>query len=284
MNVLSLFDGCSVGFQALKELDIKIDNYFASEIDKYAIEVSKYNHPEIIHLGDVKNFESWDLPDIDLIIGGSPCQGFSFAGKQLNFNDPRSALFFEFDKAIRHFKPKNFMLENTKMSKQSSEVISRFLGVEPILINSSLVTAQNRERLYWTDIEIKDELKDLNISLSDVVGKNVIGAAMRGRYIDTDKKITKQFIELRNDNKSNCLTTASKNALYVESYKLPEKHSNDHYGVKEIEWQYLSPEHYEQLQGLPIGYTSCVSDSQRKKILGNGWTVPVIKHILGGLK
>jgi len=152
MNVLSLFDGMSCGQIALRKMGIKVDNYYASEIDKYAITVAKKNFPDMNHIGDVTEVRAEDLPKIDLLMGGSPCQGFSFAGKQLNFDDPRSALFFEFVRLLRDCKPKYFLLENVRMKKEYQDVISEHLSVEPVKINSALVSAQNRVRLYWTNI------------------------------------------------------------------------------------------------------------------------------------
>ena len=156
INVLSLFDGMSCGQIALDKLGIPVNKYFASEIDKYAIQVAKRNYPDMIHLGDVKEIDPDELPKIDLLIGGSPCQGFSFGGKGLNFDDPRSKLFFEFDRLLKALKPKYFLLENVKMKKESEQVITDYLGVEPVEINSNLVSAQNRKRLYWTNIPLMD--------------------------------------------------------------------------------------------------------------------------------
>jgi DNA-cytosine methyltransferase len=137
---------------ALERAGVKVDNYYASEIDKYAITVAQKNYPDTIQLGSVLDVKGADLPKIDLLIGGSPCQGFSFAGKQLNFDDPRSKLFFEFVRLKEELNPKYFLLENVKMKKESQDVISEYLGVEPVEINSALVSAQNRKRLYWTNI------------------------------------------------------------------------------------------------------------------------------------
>lgn len=142
----------SCGQIALKELGVKVDNYFAAEIDKYAIQVTKHNFPNTIHVGDVTKVSSSDLPKIDLLMGGSPCQGFSFAGKQLAFNDPRSKLFFEFVRLKEELNPKYFLLENVRMAKEHENVITRFMGVEPIYINSALLSAQSRPRVYWTNI------------------------------------------------------------------------------------------------------------------------------------
>ena len=169
MNVLSLFDGMSCGRLALDRLDIKVDKYYASEIDKYAIQVSEANYPDIIRLGDVCDVKAEDLEPIDLILAGSPCQGFSFAGQQLAFDDPRSALFFEFVRLLKECKPKYFLLENVKMKKQYLDVISEQVGVEPILINSALLSAQNRQRYYWTNIPNIEQPEDRGILLRDVL-------------------------------------------------------------------------------------------------------------------
>lgn len=173
MNVLSLFDGMSCGQIALERAGIKVDNYFASEIDKHTIKVTIANYPNTVQLGDVTKVCAEDLPQIDLLCGGSPCQGFSFAGKQLNFDDPRSKLFFEYIRLLAEIRVKNpdvkFLLENVKMKKEYQNVISEALGVEPVLINSALVSAQNRNRLYWTNIEGVGQPADKGIVIADIV-------------------------------------------------------------------------------------------------------------------
>ena len=169
MNILSLFDGMSCGRLALDRLGIKVDKYYASEIDKYAIQVSSANYPDIIQIGDVCDVKGEDYPDIDLVMAGSPCQGFSFAGNQLAFDDPRSALFFEFVRILKEVKPKYFLLENVKMKKEFLDVISEQVGVEPILINSALVSAQNRLRYYWTNIPGVEQPEDRGIVLRDIL-------------------------------------------------------------------------------------------------------------------
>lgn len=175
MNVLSLFDGISCGMVALERANIKVDKYYSSEVDKYAIAISEKNYPSIVRLGDVTRWKDWDInwSSIDLLIGGSPCQGFSFAGKQLNFEDERSKLFFEYVDILSHIKKQNpevlFLLENVRMKKEYRDVITKFLKVEPILINSSLVSAQNRKRLYWTNINGVTQPEDKGILLKDIV-------------------------------------------------------------------------------------------------------------------
>ena len=186
-NVLSLFDGLSAGNLALERAGYKsgVDyNYYASEVDQYAINVASKNFPNIIQLGDVCGVKAKDLPPIDLIVGGSPCQGFSFAGKQLAFDDPRSALFFEFVRLLKEIKPKYFLLENVKMKKEFLDVISEqvsacypdFQGedmfggkIEPLLVNSALVSAQNRQRYYWTNIPNVKQPEQRGIVLRDIL-------------------------------------------------------------------------------------------------------------------
>jgi len=173
LNVLNLFAGMEVGRLACERAGVPIDKYYSSEIDKYAIQVSKANWPDIIHLGDVTKVYGCTLPDIHLLLGGSPCQGFSFAGKQLNFNDPRSALLFEYVRILKELREYNpnvyFLLENVMMKKEYQDVISKLLGVQPIMINSALVSAQNRKRLYWTNIPFLGQPEDKGIVLKDIL-------------------------------------------------------------------------------------------------------------------
>ena len=169
MRVISLFDGISCGYEALQRAGIKIDEYIAYEIDKNAIKISQKNHPDIKQMGSVIDADFKQYQGFDILMGGSPCQGFSIAGKQLNFKDPRSKLFFEFERALHEIKPKYFLLENVAMKKEFEEIISSRLGVEPIAINSNLVSAQNRKRLYWTNILGVTQPDDKGIMLKDVV-------------------------------------------------------------------------------------------------------------------
>ena len=180
MIVLSLFDGISAGHVAFDRSNIQVKKYYASEIDKYAQIISEKNYPDIIRIGDIRNWRDWNIEQPDIIIGGSPCQGFSFAGKRLNLEDPRSRLFFVFRDIVRHYNPKYFLLENVRMDKESENIISREMGIQPTLINSALVSAQNRQRLYWTNINHKKDLfgdmlpgieqpKDRKIYLKDII-------------------------------------------------------------------------------------------------------------------
>lgn len=175
MNILSLFDGISCGRVALERAGIKVDKYYASEIDKYAIKISEKNYPDIIQLGDVAKWKEWDIDwsSIDLLIGGFPCQAYSMAGKQLGINDARGQLFFRYVEILNHILKNNpnikFLAENVKMKQEFQNMISENLGVQPIEINSSLLSAQNRKRLYWTNIANVTQPEDKHIMLKDIV-------------------------------------------------------------------------------------------------------------------
>jgi DNA (cytosine-5)-methyltransferase 3A len=274
MNVLSLFDGMSCGRIALERAGVRVDNYFSSEIDKYAIQIADKNYPQdkINRLGNVVNVESWMLPEIDLLIGGSPCQGFSFAGKQLNFQDERSKLFFEYVRLIDECKPKYFLLENVKMKKEYQDVITKYLGVEPILINSNLVSAQNRPRLYWTNIPNVRQPDDKDISLKDIledVPFRPLKPFMDGLYGGVKRK---DKCKLLSSKKANCLTTS-------------KTHTNQYYlSDCKTQMRNLTEVEFERLQTVPDNYTKGVVSGQRYRQLGNGWTIDVIAHIFKGLK
>lgn len=302
MNILSLFDGMSCGQIALQRAGISYQNYYASEIDKHAIKVTQHNFPKTIQLGSVTEVKAENLPKIDLLIGGSPCQGFSFSGKQLNFEDTRSKLFFEFVRLLAECKPKYFMLENVVMKKEYQDVISEHLGVEPVKINSSLLSAQNRERLYWANFDIKQP-NDKGIGLDDILETDdmINPAAIRGRKLnkatilgrrlnergvrdDYNKEVPiTQCLEVRatNTNKSNCLTTVEKdNVLTI----MPIGRYKDAFKNK-LPFRYYTLKEYCRLQTVPeTFFDNVVSESQAKKMLGNGWTVDVIAHNLSFLK
>lgn len=282
MNVLSLFDGISCGQIALQKAGIVVTNYFASEIDPYALKVTQANYPQTIQLGDVLELNLQDLPEIDLLIGGSPCQGFSFAGKQLNFKDSRSKLFFEFVRILDILKPTYFLLENVPMKQQYQNIISECLKVQPLQINSRLVSAQNRNRLYWTNISSIVPISDHNIKIQDILETPGVVASQRGRFLVNGKRqdgkmktagLTKQYIEFRHDNKSNALTTVRKDNVVVE-HTLRERIL-----ASDIPHRYLTPLECERLQTIPDNYTQGLSDTQRCKLLGNAWTVDILTHI-----
>ncbi len=283
MKVLSLFDGMSCGQIALDQLGIEVDKYYASEIDKYAIQITQKNYPNTIQVGDICELDPKDFQDVDLIMGGSPCQGFSFAGKHLAFDDPRSKLFFEFVRMLKGVKPKYFLLENVRMKKEYLQVITDMLGVEPIFINSSLVSAQSRQRYYWTNIPNIEEPEDRAILLVDILEDNFTSEKDKAYCIDANyfkgasveqykKKARRQLVsKIRTKSK----TIRSGGRL---SY---DRHEWD--SVDELHWRKLTPLECERLQTVPDNYTEGVSNTQRYKMLGNGWTVEVIKHILGNM-
>ena len=277
MNVLSLFDGMSCGQIALNKVGVKYQKYFACEIDKYAIQVTQHNYPETIQLGDVTKVKAIDLPQIDLLIGGSPCQGFSFAGKQLNFDDPRSALFFEFVRLKDDLKPRYFLLENVKMKKEYENIITEFLGVEPILINSNLVSAQNRKRLYWTNIPNVQQPKNKNIFVRDILDYS------SAHKILSEKTINKHNFYIKNYKPIGKSPTLTTELAHGTGKNITPK---CHYEIKEItgEDRVFSPLECERLQTVPDNYSSIVSNTQRFKMLGNGWTVDVVVHIFKNIK
>ena len=284
IKVLSCFDGISCGMVALERAGIKVDEYYASEIDKNAIKISKHNYPNIKHIGDITKVKGENLPKIDLLIGGSPCQGFSFAGKQLNFNDERSKLFFEYVRLLEETKPKYFLLENVKMKKEYQDVISKYLGVEPIEINSALVSAQNRKRLYWTNIPNIQQPKDRGILLKDIVDLNE-----KNREEVTDKIY--KYVESRNYKGRKIETTVRQSITTLEqksktictqSYSLG---TNNSICIKMAD-KYFKPTQieFERLQTLPDNYTSAINIRKAVHAIGNGWTVDVIAHIFKSLK
>jgi len=377
MNVLSLFDGISCGMVALERAGIKVNKYYASEVDKYAIKVSEKNYPGIIRIGDVTKWREWDIDwsSIGMLIGGSPCQGFSFAGKQLNFDDPRSKLFFVYAEILEHIKTVNqnviFLLENVRMKKEYLDVISSYLGVEPIMIDSNLVSAQNRKRFYWTNIPNITQPKDKGIMLKDIVHENadldyMIGESwikwfkanaefqLNKKYssLDADKAITmtaRQYANwngnfimeclaeyivpfdktlqilnkeiergkvgyFRSDSQANrvycihnkavtlcgesgggaakmgqylfgCITPDRINKRqngqrFSEGNKFYTLTAQDQHGVLiEGYIRKLTPVECERLQTLKDNYTQGISNAQRYKCLGNGWTADVIAHI-----
>ena len=307
MKVLSLFDGISCGRVALERAGIPIEKYYAYEIDRYAIQISEKNYPDIVHCGDVTDADFTQYHgQIDLLIGGSPCQGFSFAGKRLNFEDPRSKLFFEYVRALKEVKPTYFLFENTPMKKEVQDAISELLGVEPILINSSLVSAQSRKRLYWTNIPNVALPEDKGILLEDIVlpdalvdrdkAHAVIASIGRTTHREYFKKNQGQMVylavelsniyggfkekKLRVHLGKSCTIRAGQGGGHIPSLIIEDK-------VKEFTLEdfkkcirKVTPLECERLQTLPDNYTEGISDTQRYKCIGNGWTVDVIAHIL----
>lgn len=301
LTVLSLFDGIACGRVALERAGIPVKQYIASEIEPNAIKVAMSNYPNIEQIGDVVKINTKALPKIDLLIGGSPCQGFSASGKGLNFVDPRSRLFFEYVRILKEVRPRYFLLENVKMKKEWSDIISDYLGVEPIEINSSTVSAQNRTRLYWTNIPKVTQPEDRGIKLEDILedvewkqpgairGRRLNKGVIVGRRLnesghrqDYDKTIPiTQCLEVRrtNTDKSNCITTVDKDNVLTP---LPPGRYSDAFKEK-LPFRYYTTKEYCRLQTLPDDYLDMIPESQARKALGNGWTVDVIAHILSAI-
>lgn len=269
MNVLSLFDGISCGQLAINRAGIDVKNYYASEIDSDAINVTQYNHKDTIQIGDVKRINTFNVPTIDLLLGGSPCQGFSFAGKQLNFNDDRSKLFFEYVRILELTAPKFWLLENVPMKKEFRDVISSNLGVEPILINSALLSKQNRKRLYWTNIPIAP-IKPINSNFNQWLYR--IGHG----YIKDEIKFFEKYP---------CVTAQHPSTKYrvINNFDIHNPISVAEIKANKLLTRFVTPEECEEFQTLPIGYTNILKSTKRYKAIGNGWTVDVVAHILKGI-
>ena len=373
MNVISLFDGMSCARIALERCGFDVSNYWASEIDKHAMKVSKANYPDIKHVGGVHNViwpEIFDGEPIDLLIGGSPCQGFSFAGGQLAFDDPRSKLFFEFVRVLKESKPRYFLLENVNMKQEFQDVINEQLGCKPIDLNSNLVSAQNRRRLYWTNIPVRSLPENKRIYLKDIledcnethlVDANYFkGGNLKSYFEKHRQQLVFDFAEEEEaegtmlsghadlnghdynrrvyhpDGKAPTLAAASGGNLEPKILQLPrgankggvrandgkvpsltssawqnnnflfheaegiskirdksktirsggrescDRHEWD--SVDELHWRKLTPVECERLQTVPDNYTAHVSDTQRYRMLGNGFTVDVIAFLLKGMK
>lgn len=324
MKVLSLFDGIGCCRIALERAGVIVDKYYASEIEKNAIKIATTNYPDIIELGDIRELSTNGLDDIDLVTFGSPCTNFSSSGKRNGMTtktnvvldsldtyldckskgyafEGQSYLFWEAIRILRDIKPKYFLMENVKMADKWLTIVTNALGIEPIEINSSLVSAQNRTRLYWTNINFDLNIEDRGILLKDILedtsylspaairGRQLNKAAIVGRRInaeghreDYNKKVPYvQCLEVRNTNrdKSNCLTTVAKDNVLTP---LGIGRHIDVYG-KKLPYRYYTRLEYERLQTLPEGYTNCVSESAAKKAIGNGWTVDIIAHIFEGM-
>jgi site-specific DNA-cytosine methylase len=305
MNVVSLFNGMGCIWLALQEAGIEVNKRYSSEIDKHANFINDKNYPDTIQLGDVRNIKGSDLGHVDLLVGGSPCQGFSLNGKQLNFGDNRSSLFFEFVRILKELQAINpnikYFLENVKMKEWCKEVISRELGVFPVQINSSLFTAQMRDRSYWANFGIDSKIVDRGI-----LAKNIMDEIADERLYKTKSVQNKIYscipggkdkliaiCELKNRNSIHYDLNEKGNSsidqnIFFPHSKLPCIVKNsyrsklkyfDGKGIRTI-----SKKECERLQGVKEGYTDGVTENQAIEMLGNGWTIPVITHILKGLK
>ena len=273
MNVLSLFDGMSCGRIALERAGVKVDNYFASEIKNHAIKVAKENYPDIKHIGNVLEIKGEDFKNIDLLIGGSPCQDLSIANlKREGLKGNKSSLFFQWFRLYTETKPKYFLLENVSMKKEDRDIISQLLGVEAIEINSNLVSFQNRKRLYWTNIPNVTAPSDKKISFQDNKSTLNLELYKVKRTPSREKMWESKCPNVTFRDKINCLTCKQ------------DRWANA--GLVEYEdfCRYLTVEECEKAQTVPVGYTKCLSKSQAYDVLGDGWTVDVIAHIFKGLK
>lgn len=276
MNVLSLFDGMSCGQIALQRAGIDYDRYFASEVDKHAIEVTMHNFPGTVQLGDVRTIDSNNLPEIDLLIGGSPCQSISNLGDGSGL-EGKSGLFFEYLRLKEELEPKYFLLENVVGSKKAIDSITEYIGVEPILINSNLVSAQNRARYYWTNIKF-DVPEDKGIYLKDILDESpnetckLTESRLKWLVSEAGAKCISKRYACIDPEKAQCLTARS------------DASWNSNYVTRNGELTKLTCEEYEKLQTVPVGYTSTARTTERYKMLGNGWTVDVIASIFAGLK
>lgn len=301
MNVLSLFDGISCAYESLKKSSIKINYYYASEIDKNAIIVSKNNHPDIIQLGDVKDIDGSLLPKIDLLIGGSPCIDMSIAKKdRQGLQGPHSSLFWEYVRLKNELNPQYFILENVaSMSKEDKETITKALGVEPIMFNASLVSAQCRKRYFWTNI--KFELpEDRGIMLKDILQPNT---EVDSRFITKEGKsftLTASYSKLSTSEnqiehnakkkqrtivqigyfgaKNHCGVGGQALRVYDEDGKSTTSGKGFYKQNETI--RKLTPIECERLQGLPDDYTKDIAMTNRYKALGNAFNVDVVAHIL----
>ena len=283
MKVLSLFDGISCGMVALERAGVPVERYVAYEIDKYAIQISKKNYPQIEHCGDVTKADFTQYKGFDLLIGGTPCQDLCSMGSHKGLSGEKSGLFFEIARALKEVNPKYFLLENNaSMTKENEEIITKIMGVEPIMINSADFTAQNRKRLYWTNIPI-EEWGIQNVLLLDIAQsieekQEFLITEKVNKYLSEEykgRKIQKTVLaSIRQlSEKSRCLSTRSCDVGSNSGLCL----------LQNGEYYVATPIECERLQTLPDNYTLGISNPQRYKCIGNGWTVDVIAHIFKGL-
>lgn len=314
INVLSLFDGISGGLLALKRASIPVNYYFSSEIDKFAIRISRYNFPDVVQIGDVENVSGDNLPQIDLLFGGFPCQPFSKSGNKLNFDDPRGKLFWEYVRIQKALKPRWFLAENVNMKKEYQDVISKYLGVDPILLNSSFVSAQNRERLYWTNIPFIGFPEERGKLLKDVLESGITDRD-KSYCIDANyhkgSNLNNYFLKKRRqivfEGKNRCYQVGEADIKGIESIKRvysPEGksptltamqggHREPKVSEDNLTWRKLTPIECERLQTLPDNFTKWglnekneiveMSKTQRYKTIGNGWNIDTIVHLLKGV-
>lgn len=294
MNVLSLFDGVSCGQLALQRIGVKVENYFASEIDKHAIQVTQHHFPNTVQLGSVVGLDTSTLPKIDLLIGGSPCQSFSRSGDNTGF-DGKSGLFWEYVRILNEVKPTYFLLENVVMKKEWENIITEAIGVEPVMIDSKFFSAQKRQRLYWTNIPVDKNIEDRNINILDILTPNGDEKIINDHLLVLD--INEEGFKIKNGTKTGYLYAKEGDCVNLEFPKSQNRRGRVSYGktntintacnygvVVNGDLRELNITEYERLQTLPDGYTSMISLNQRKNVLGNGWTVDVIGHIFKNME
>lgn len=280
MNVLSLFDGMSCGQIALNRVGIDYENYFASEIKPHAIQTTQHNYPNTIQVGDITKLNGKELPQIDLLIGGSPCQDFSRANrKQDGLDGEKSGLFWEYVRLLKETEPKYFLLENVRMKQEWQDIISEELGVKPVRINSSLVSGAMRDRFYWTNIPMDGLPKDKGINFQSLIDYG---------YTERDKCLC--LLE----SYSRPMKTPSKIARRYFKYGFWQVIFRDEetYNILKDDFElattddvrYMNKNEMERVQTVPVGYTELLSRNDAACLLGDGWTVDVIVHIFEGLK
>lgn len=275
MNVLSLFDGMSCGQIALERAGFNVSGYYASEIEEEPIKVTKSNYPNTKHLGNVLGVYAADLPKIDLLIGGSPCQDISNMNKfKAGLDGEKSGLFYQYYRLLKECSPKYFLLENVNGNKKAVEDITKIMGVRPIKLNSNYVSAQNRDRLYWTNIPVNTIPNKKRLRLTDILEKNVDEkyflkeGRLKWLMSESGYKSQKKRFSSIDPIRAGCLT------------KRGEGSWNCNYVTEKGRVRKMTPIEWERLQTVPDNYTSCVDDKYRYEMLGNGWTVDIIVHIL----
>lgn len=300
LNVLSLFDGMSCGRIALERANIQVKNYFSSEIKPYAIKIADMNYPQDTknRLGDITKINPDNLPPIDLVIGGSPCQDFSGANKnRLGVNGVKSRLFFEYVRLLKALKPKYFLLENVRMKKEHEDYVSSIMGVCPISINSELLAPQLRHRLYWTNIPYASQPKDKGLLLNDFLINGFSDRSKARTLSESDSRPLASPLKMAHRYFNTCFTTLIfKNKEHFDNVKT---HFNFHFkgkSAKEIDsisnnidlsvydgLRYMTKLERESCQTVPLGYTKSLTENEAACVLGDGWTVDVIAHILKGI-
>jgi DNA-cytosine methyltransferase len=297
MNVLSLFDGMSCGRIALERAGIKVDKDYSSEIKEYAIKVANENYPQDkdYRLGDVTKIKANELSQIDLLIGGSPCQDFSGANKErLGIKGTKSGLFYEYVRLLNECKPKYFLLENVRMKKEHQDLISKEIGYEPIVINSELVSPHLRHRLYWTNIPNVKKIKNTELQLNNFLEKGYSDRKKARTLLESDSRPLSTPIKMAHRYFNTGFTTLIfKDKEHFNNIKIHFDLNFKGKSAKEIDvliksidlslyngLRYMNNREREYCQTIPKGYTDSLTQNEAACLLGDGWTVEVIKYIL----